>query len=84
MSDAAAVDRAPLRAHFLAKIGGDPALLPADSQSLAEEGILDSFGLAELLLLIERAYGVRVPDGDASVERFESIDKIVRYIAARR
>jgi len=78
------VDREPLRAHFTAAIGGDRSLLPSDDASLIDEGILDSFGLAELVAVIEKAYGIKVPDGDMSLDRFESIDKIAAYVAAQR
>jgi acyl carrier protein len=84
VSDAAAVDREPIRAHFTAIIGGNRALLPPDDASLVEEGILDSFGLAELVALIESAYGVKVPDGDIALDSFESVDKIAAYVVARR
>jgi acyl carrier protein len=80
----ASVDREPLRAHFTALIGGRRELLPADDISLVDEGILDSFGLAELVTLVERAYGVKVPDKDLSLATFDSIDKISAYVAARR
>jgi acyl carrier protein len=84
VSGAGEVDRAPLRKHFIAVIGGDAKLLPADSESLVDEGILDSFGLAELVALIERSYGVKVPDADLALANFESIDKIAAWIVAAR
>ena len=84
MSGAGEVDRAPLRSHFIAVIGGDAKLLPADGESLVDEGILDSFGLAELVALIERSYGVKVPDAELALANFESIDKIAAWVAAAR
>jgi len=81
---AAPVDREPLRAHFTALIGGRRELLPTDDASLVDEGILDSFGLAELVTLVERSYGVKVPDKDLALATFDSIDKIAAYVAARR
>jgi len=81
---AAPVDREPLRAHFTALIGGRRELLPTYDASLVDEGILDSFGLAELVTLVEQAYGVKVPDKDLSLATFDSIDKIAAYVAARR
>ena len=80
----APVDKEPLRVHFTAKIGGDRGLLPRDGESLVDEGILDSFGLAELSSVIETTYGIRVGDEDLSLATFESIDKIAAYIAGRR
>jgi acyl carrier protein len=84
VSGAGEVDRAPLRKHFTAVIGGDPSLLPGDGESLVDEGILDSFGLAELVALIESTYGVKVPDAELALANFESIDKIAAWIAAAR
>ena len=81
MSDAAAVDPEPLRAHFTGKIGGDRDLLPEDAADLVDEGILDSFGLAELVALIQASYGVEIPDSDIKLETFGSIEKIVAYVA---
>jgi len=78
------VDREPLRAYFTAAIGGDRALLPADGESLVDEGILDSFGLAELMAFLETSYGVKVPDADLSLDTFASIDRIAAYVAAAR
>lgn len=80
MSD---VDKEALRAHFTAKIGGDRDLLPADGESLVDEGILDSFGLADLTAAVEEAYGIQIPDEDVSLANFETIDKIAAYVAAK-
>jgi acyl carrier protein len=84
MTEPAPVDREPLRAHFAAAIGGDRSLLPPDEASLIDAGILDSFGLAELVALIETTYGIRIPDADLSLRRFESVDQIASYVATRR
>lgn len=84
MAEAREVDREPLREHFARVIGGNRALLPPDGASLVDEGLLDSFGLAELVAVIEGAYGLRVPDEDIALARFESIERIAEYVAARR
>ena len=78
------VDREPLRAHVVELIGGDRSMLPDDDASLVDEGILDSFGLAELVALVESKYGVKVPDADMKLANFESIGKIAAWIAAHR
>lgn len=79
-----AVDREPLRRHVVALLGGDRSQLPADEVSLVDEGILDSFGLAELVALIESAYGVKVPDAEMTLANFESIARIAAWVEARR
>jgi acyl carrier protein len=77
-------DLEPIRLYFLERIGGDRALLPPDDASLLDEGILDSFGLAELVAAIERLYGVRVAERDLKLSSFDSIAKIGRYVDSRR
>ena len=56
--------------------------MPADEASLVEEGILDSFGLAELIAMLESRYALKIPDRDLKLEIFESITKIGRYVEA--
>lgn len=73
-------DLEPIRRYLLEKIGGDRALLPADDASLVEEGVLDSFGLAELVSRIETDYGVRVPQKDIQIRNFDTVSKIGRYL----
>ena len=76
--------RETLRAYFTGKIGGDRSLLPKDGESLVDEGILDSFGLAELVALLEKEFAVSVPDADIQLAGFESIEKIEAYVNRRR
>lgn len=79
-----AIDREPLVRYLAEKIGGDRSLLPKAGESLVDEGVLDSFGLADLVAMLETTYGVKVPDKDLSLKTFESIDKIAAYLEARR
>lgn len=83
MSNAANVDRELIRAHFIEKIGGDRDLMPDDDANLVDEGILDSFGLAELVAVIQTTFEIEVPDADIKLETFCSITKIADYIAAK-
>ena len=73
-------DLEPVRQYFLQKIGGDRSLLPKDDVSLIDEGILDSFGLAELVATIEKVYGIRVAEKDVKITNFDSIARIGRYV----
>jgi acyl carrier protein len=54
-----------------------------DSASLFERGVIDSFGLLDLIQSLERSFGVKVPDSDLSPRRFDNIDKIVAYFDGR-
>lgn len=73
-------DLEPIRQYFLQKIGGDRSLMPPDDVSLIDEGILDSFGLAELVASIEKSYGIKIPDRDIKLPNFDNIQKIGAYV----
>ena len=78
------VDREPIHAYLTDKIGGDRDLLPPDGDSLVDAGILDSFGLADLVAMVEEQYGVKVPEADISMQTFETVDLIAKYVESAR
>lgn len=82
MTEPRDIDREPLRRFFAERIGGDSSLLPADADSLVDAGILDSFGLADLVAYLEDTYGIRIPEKDIALESFESVERIAAYVAA--
>jgi acyl carrier protein len=55
--------------------------IPLD-QSLVETGILDSYGIVDLLTFIEGEFGLAIPEKDITKEKMGSIRKMARYIAA--
>ena len=57
--------------------------IPLD-RSLLEAGILDSYGIVDLLTFIEGEYGLAIPDQDITREKMGSIRKMARYIDAHR
>lgn len=78
------VDREAIHAYLTEKIGGDRDLLPPDGESLVDAGILDSFGLAELVAMVEEQFGVKVPEADIAMQTFENVDLIVKYVESQR
>jgi acyl carrier protein len=62
----------------------DPAQeIPLD-KSLLETGILDSYGIVDLLTFIEGEFGLAIPDEDITKEKMGSIRKMANYIALHR
>jgi len=51
--------------------------------SLFESGLLDSFMLVDLVGGLEEEFQIKIPDSDLIPQRFDSISKIERYLAAR-
>lgn len=68
--------------EILAEIAGKPVNIGTD-ESLFESGLLDSFGLTDLVTRLEQEYGIRIPDGDLNPRKFETLDKIAGYVEER-
>ncbi|HNX30193.1 MAG TPA: acyl carrier protein [Holophaga sp.] len=64
---------------ILAELAQAPVPEDLDS-SLFEAGVIDSFGVMDLVERLEKAFGIRIPDQDMVPRRFESISKIARYV----
>ena len=50
------------------------------TDSLFEQGIVDSLGLLEILAYIETTFGTTVKDADVDAENFGSIEAIASYV----
>lgn len=57
--------------------------LPPESESLFDQGVLDSFGLLEFIAFLEQTFHITIPDDDLTPGRFESIEKIRQYVQSR-
>lgn len=53
-------------------------------ESLFDSGVLDSFALADLVAAIEKEFHISIPDSDLSPRKFESIQRIERYLDSRQ
>ncbi len=59
----------------------DPGVAIPLDRSLMESGILDSYGIVDLLTFIEREFGLAIPDEDLTREKMGSIRKMANYIS---
>jgi acyl carrier protein len=64
-------------------IGVDDGGLAVDA-SLITSGLVDSAGLVRLAAVLERDTGLLIPDRDLTPEHFDSIARILAYVAAAR
>ena len=55
-----------------------------ETDSLLENGVIDSVAMIELVSFIEETYGVHVPDEDLMPEHFETLESIVSYIEKKK
>ncbi|MBN2715725.1 MAG: acyl carrier protein [Deltaproteobacteria bacterium] len=50
------------------------------SDSLIDQGVIDSFGLVEIAAFMEKKFGIKVTENDMIREYFGSIHKMERFI----
>src|SRR3989442_530029 len=58
--------------------------VPTVDTDLFEAGVLDSFGLVDLLLHLETEFGAKTSVEDLEIDNFRSIAKIAEWVAPRR
>ena len=73
--------QAELTALFTKRLGVE---VPSPDTDLLATGRLDSVGFVELLVQLEKRFGLRVELDDVEVENFRSLATIAAYIANRR
>jgi acyl carrier protein len=68
--------------ELLKKYTKDGAV-PDASESLFDGGYLDSFSLADFVGELESEFHIKIPDSDLNPRKFETIERIEEYVAAR-
>ena len=69
-------------AEPLAAVGRDPGTVPDDFDLLAE-GVIDSFGLLELISALEARYATTLDFADMPVEELTVAGPLARHLAAQ-
>jgi acyl carrier protein len=57
--------------------------VPSPATDLLETGVLDSLGLVDLLVHLEREFGVVVSLADLDLAQFRSLESIAEFVAGR-
>ena len=60
----------------------DPNALE-NSTSLLDAGIIDSTGVLEVIMFIEKTFGVTVEDSEMLPENLDSIERITAFVARK-
>jgi acyl carrier protein len=55
----------------------------ADDASLLENGVLDSFGVMEVIAFVEEGYDVNVEDREIVPDNFDSVESIAAYVTRK-
>ncbi len=49
-------------------------------EPLISSGLVDSFGIVEILSFIEDEWGVNIPDQEATAKQFDNVTSILRLV----
>ncbi len=62
----------------------DPKLQLERTEPLISTGLLDSFNLVDLALIIEDEYGVRIEDYELTADTFDTLEDLAELIVQRQ
>ena len=62
----------------------DPKLKLTPNEPLISSGLLDSFNLVDLALLVEDEYGVRIEYFELNSDTFDTLEELAQLIAERQ
>lgn len=66
------------------KLLNDPKMNLEPREPLISNGLLDSFNLVDLALIVEDCYGVRIEDYELNAETFDTLEQLAELIESRR
>jgi acyl carrier protein len=81
MSDSIA---SSLSAKIAERILKQPNRVIKPEEPLISSGLIDSFSLIDLALIVEDEFGVRIDDSELNAETFDTLDALVKLIEDRK
>ena len=76
------MEKRPGILKVLHAVAGDD-VNPEPDESLFGSGLLDSFALPDFVSGLEAEFLVAIPDSDLSARKFDSIEKVERYLEGK-
>ncbi len=73
-----------IRDYLLSQCPNEDVGQLTDGQSLLEAGLIDSVAIVDLIVFLEKRYGIAVDADDVTPQNFDSIDSIAEYIGVKR
>jgi acyl carrier protein len=62
----------------------DPARKIAADEALISSGLIDSFSLVDLALMVEQMFGVRIEDFELNADTFDNLNQLADMVISRR
>jgi acyl carrier protein len=73
-----------LSAKIAERILKQPNRVIKSDESLISSGLIDSFSLVDLAIIVEDEFGVRLDDSELNAETFDTLDALVKLIESRK
>jgi acyl carrier protein len=73
-----------LAAKIAERILKQPNRVIKSDESLISSGLIDSFSLVDLAIIVEDEFGVRIDDSELNAETFDTLDALVKLIESRK
>jgi acyl carrier protein len=70
--------------QIAAKILRQPKRTLKADEPLISSGVIDSFSLVDVALLVEDTYGVHIDDSELNAETFDTLNQLAELIRARQ
>ena len=73
-----------LSAKIAERILKQPNRVIKSDESLISSGLIDSFSLVDLAIIVEDEFGVRIDDSELNAETFDTLDALAKLIESRK
>ena len=70
--------------QIAAKILKQPKRTLKADEPLISSGVIDSFSLVDVALLVEDTYGVHIDDAELNAETFDTLNQLAELIRSRQ
>jgi acyl carrier protein len=73
-----------LSSKIAGRILKQPNRVIKTDEPLISSGLIDSFSLVDLALIVEDEFGVRIDDSELNADTFDTLDALVKLIESRK
>lgn len=73
-----------LSAKIADRILKQPNRVIKPDEPLISSGLIDSFSLVDLAIIVEDEYGVRIDDAELNADTFDTLDALVKLIESKK
>jgi acyl carrier protein len=73
-----------LAQKFAVNILKQPRRILKPDEPLISSGVIDSFSLVDVALLVEDTYGVHIDDAELNAETFDTLNQLAELVRARQ